>query len=198
MSNTSATGGYLTPDVATPDEDQALRRFLHDVLAGVTGLDNGLVRPAWQVNPPKTPDLDVDWLGFSVSEQRGDDAPFHEQHDDGSATLVRHEEVDVHCVFYGPGCMNFANRLRDGLYLSQNREALRSVGAGVVGFSPTVHSPELAGERFVDRSDVTMTLRREVKRDYPVLHFVGAYGEIDANRAGTTLIREWSAGEARI
>jgi hypothetical protein len=193
MSNTSATGGYLIQGAPAPSEGQALRRFLQSLLVGVTGLPNTLVRQSWEANPAPVPSIETNWAAFGIESQRpeaGD--PYHRQREDGSALLIRHEEMDVACIFYGPDAQANANLLRDGMYLSQNRESLYAVGMGLVGFSETFHVPELINDRFFDRADITMTLRREVRREYPVLHFLAADGLIHANRNVTTLTREWS------
>lgn len=193
MSNTSATGGYLTQGSPAPSEGQALRRFLQAMLVGVTGLPNNLVRQSWEANPAPVPSIETNWMAFGIESQRSEaGGPYHRQRDDGSALLIRHEELDVTCIFYGPDAQQNANLLRDGLYLAQNRESMYSVGMGLVGFSETFHVPELINDRFFDRADTTMTLRREVRREYPVLHFLAADGIIYANRHVTTLTREWS------
>ena len=193
MSNTSATGGYLLEGSPKPSEGQALRRFLHGVLVGVTGLSNSLVRQSWEANPAPVPSIETDWLAFGIESQRAEAGdPYHRQREDGSALLIRHEELDVACIFYGPNAQGNANLLRDSMYLAQNRESMYAVNMGLVGFSETFHVPELINDRFFDRADITMTLRREIRREYPVLNFVGADGAILANRDVTTLSREWS------
>lgn len=192
MPNTSATGGYLLQGDPKPIEGQALRRFLHGLLVGVSGLPTTLVRPSWQPNPPPIPDIDTDWLAFGISAVRpeaGD--PYYRQLDTGEGLTIRHEAIDVACTFYGPNAVGNAGALRDGMYIGQNRENLYLAGMGLVGFSDTIHAPELINDRFFDRADITMTLRREVRRTYPILHFVAAYGAIHANRAITTLHRDW-------
>lgn len=191
MPNTSATGGYLVPTTG-PLEDQALRRFVQAMLVGLVALAGDKVRPSRQKNPPPMPDVDTDWLAFWITNQKPDANPYHEQHAD-HATLIRHEEFDIMCSFYGPNCMGNAGKLRDGLYLSQNRESLFLASMGLVGFSDTTHVPELVNDRWFDRADITLTLRREIKRDYPILHFVAAYGTISGNRATETLSIDWSA-----
>jgi hypothetical protein len=182
MPNTSATGGYLTQTSSSID-GQALRRFLQSVIVGVTGLNATLVRPMWQQNPPPIPSIDVDWCGFAIMTQRHEKGAFHEQLNAGGATLLRHEELDLLCAFYGPNCLVNAGLLRDGLELiAQNREQLFLAGMGVNGFSDITHAPELVNDRFFDRADITMTIQREIRRSYDILHFVGASGTVTANR----------------
>lgn len=193
MSNTSATGGYLLQGTPRPSEGQELRRFLQSVLVGVTDLQPSLVRQSWQPNPAPVPSIETNWMAFGIESQRAEAGdPYQRQLDDGSSLMIRHEELDVACIFYGPDAQGNANLLRDSMYLAQNRESMYAVGMGLVGFSETFHVPELINDRFFDRADITMTLRREVRREYPVLNFVAANGLIHANRHVTTLTREWS------
>lgn len=191
MPNTSATGGYLTPTTG-PVDDQALRRFLQAMIVGVTGLTGPMVRPLWQKNPPPIPSIDTDWIAFGVVEQRPDANPYYKQKT-SSGELIRHEEIDVRCSAYGPACQAYTGRLREALYLAQNRGNLYLAGMGLVGFSKTTHVPDLINDRWFERADITMTLRREIRREYPVLNFVAAQGTIKANRATETLSMNWSA-----
>lgn len=177
MSNTSATGGVLT-QTAGPAEGQTLRRFLQTLVAGVTGLTGDKVRQSWQPNPPPVPAIDVDWCGISIVASRADENAYVQPLSAGGAYLVRHEELDVLCAFYGPGCMDNAGRLRDGLQLSQNRETLLLADMGLVGCSDMIHTPELVNDRYFDRADLTMTLRRKVKRTYAILSFVSVNGVV--------------------
>lgn len=188
MPNTSATGGILT-QTAGPTEGQTLLRFLHAVVSGVSGLGATEVRPMWQQNPPPIPGIETDWCGYGITDRRADANSYHKQLDLGGAELIRHEEFDVLCSFYGPACLDYAGRLRDGMQLAQNRENLFIAGMGLVGFSDIIHVPELVNERFFDRADITMTLRREIKRSYDILHFVAVDGIVVTE----TLSMNWSA-----
>lgn len=181
MGNTSATGGYLTPN-PTPNvlQDASLRTLLHGVVAGITGLGATMVRQAWNPTPAPVPAIEIDWAAFAVVSQLADfDAYEQEATDGSSSTQRRHESLDVLCTFYGPNCQKYAGLLIDGMRISQNRAALYAVGMGSFGFSAVTHSPELFNDRFVDRCDVTMSLRREVVRDYPILSFLAAEGMIE-------------------
>lgn len=183
MPNSSATGGYLTQTSSSVD-GLALRRFLQSVIVGVSGLGATLVRPMWQQNPPPIPSIDIDWCGFAIMAQRHESGAYHQQLDAGGANIIRHEEIDLLCAFYGPNCLVNAGALRDGVeMIAQNRAQLLLAGMGIKGFSEITHSPELVNDRFFDRADITMTIVREIRRGYDVLHFVGASGGIVANRS---------------
>ena len=180
MANTSATGGYLTPN-PTPvvTEDQALRQLIHGVIQGVTGLAADRVRQAWQSTPAPVLPLETNWGAFAIMVQRGDFDPYTIENDIGTfESMTRNEEVEILCTFYGPNCQANASYLRDGMAISQNNDVLFSVGAAVVGFGDIIHAPELVNDRFVDRADITMTLRRQIVRSYPILSFLAAQGTI--------------------
>jgi len=176
MANTSATGGYLAPTTA-PLDDQALRRFIHSVIVGVTGLATDKVRPAWQPNPPVRPAIDVNWAAYAIVNQTAEaGTAYQAMQADDTYKLKRHESFDVLVSMYGPLCQAYAGVLREGLEISQNREALYLASMAYVGSSSVIHVPELVNERWFDRADITLTFRREIVRDYPVLHFLSAGG----------------------
>lgn len=179
MPNDSSTGGYLPP-AADPLYDDALDDFLHDVVAGVTGLGNTVVRPRWQPEPPDLQAFGTDWVGFGVTSHRSDTHAFTDfsRTVPGSYFEQRHEVFDLFCSFYGPHADRNAARLRDGLQIAQNREALYLAGMGLVSASDLTSAPELIKERWLNRSDLTVTLRREIRRVYPVLYFLSSAGSI--------------------
>lgn len=192
MSNTSATGGYLT-QVAGPLEGLDLRRFIGTVLVGVSGFAPEMVRPAWQQNPPPVPGIDVNWMAFGITARRADNDPYQVEKDDGQRTLMlRHEELDIMLAFYGPDCLQKAAEVREGFELTQNTESLLLAGMAYIDLSDIIHAPELVNDRYFDRADTTLTIRREVRREYRILNFVSAYGAIHANRDITTLSRDWA------
>lgn len=186
----SATGGYLTPQYST-DDAVYLRRLLQSIIVGVTALQPSLVRPMWQPDPPPVPSISTDWCGFAIVAQRHEKGSFHEQFDESGAVLWRHEELDVLCAFYGPNCLTNAAVLRDGLEgFAQNREVMALNILGIGGFSDIVHAPELVNDRYFDRADITMVVRRELGREYEVLPFLHAQEWVKADRGESVLAVE--------
>ena len=192
MPNTSATGGYLQ-QVAGPLEGLDLRRFIGTVLVGVSGFEPELVRPAWQQNPPPVPNIDTNWMAFGITARRADNDPYQVETENGLRTLMlRHEELDIMLAFYGPDCLQKAAEVREGFELTQNTESLLLAGMAYIDLSDIIHAPELVNDRWFDRADTTLTIRREVRREYRILNFVSANGAIHANRDITTLSRDWA------
>ncbi|MDE2403051.1 MAG: hypothetical protein KGL90_15450 [Burkholderiales bacterium] len=177
MPNTSATGGYLQPaSTATPAEDVDLDAILQGMVAGITGLDGSLVRPRWQPTIPRTPEIDVNWCAIGVTRIIPDDnaAVLHSGSADGSDTLIRHEDIELLASFYGPMDGRYAAMLRDGIQIPQNLEAIRPYGLAFVKAGDMVAMPELFNQQWVQRTDLTLVLRRIVSRTYPVLNILSA------------------------
>ena len=184
MSNTSATGGYLSPvSAATPEDDKALELILQGAIAGITGLPGDMVRRRWQENSPKQPEPLTDWCAFCVTDITPDAGPAitHNSSGDGSDSYVRHESIAVLAIFYGPNGMANAARLRDGLAMPQNMEALQARGMALVETSPSLSIPELVNQQWIRRYDLHMGLRRKVERTYPVLNIVSAPVDIQTD-----------------
>lgn len=215
MATDSRNAGYLAPQASPAvDQDAAFHDFLHDVLAGILGLPDALVRPGWQSNPPPAPDISVNWAAFYVAEQVGDfdpyvvqvprpieadpdaDPPVEADPDFTMQQQQRGERVTLRVVHYGPACMSYAGLLRDGLDVEQNRATLKAAGIAVADVSSAVRAPEPVGAHYVDRADVTLTLDRIVRRVYPVLHFVAASGIINGNRGTSIVAANFNSSEA--
>lgn len=193
MSNTSATGGYLVPAASpAPLEGQSLNRFLQQFVVGITGLDPTLVRPRWQPEPPNMPAVDATWVAIGITSRRADTfaAIVRDPTGDGADTVQRHEEFDLLCSFYGPAADDTASMLREGLSVAQNREPLGLADMGLVSVSDTMAAPALINDRWQYRLDMTVTIRRQIRRTYPVLSILtaGITVTIDSTPPATSLI----------
>lgn len=174
MTNTSATGGYLQPTSppAPPLEDQALDRFVQQVVVGVTGMPGSRVFPRWQPDPPNLPD--GDWCGAGVLTRVGDTfaSEIHVSDGDGHDLIHRQEILGCQASFYGSNAGALSSLFRDGLSVAQNREALQRAAFGLVEVGEAVDAPQLTKEKWLRRVDVGFRLRREVLRSYPVLNLL--------------------------
>lgn len=180
MVNNSSTGGYLLPNPEFPTLPQSLtlKQFLQVALVGISGLDGVFVRPKWQREPPKQPDIDINWMAFAVTQSNPDANAYTGLKEDDTAILQRHETLEIQCSFYGPDCEDLASLVRDGFQIQQNLEGFRFANMGFVSVSQAIHLPELVHERWIDRVEMSIYLRREIQRAYPVLFFASAGGTI--------------------
>jgi hypothetical protein len=202
MANDSSTGGYLAPvDAQPPPEDAALDAIFQTMVAGITGIPGSLVRPRWQPVVPKQPEANVNWCALSVSSQTMDAGPaiMHQSSyfqdvvasdgspvttADGSAAdavnlngrdvMLRHEDIEVLCSFYGPNAKGFAHQLVDGLYVAQNNEQIKALDMAFTGTSDVRAAPDMVNEQWIRRYDLTLHFRRKVTRTYAVLNLLSA------------------------
>ncbi|HEX7826978.1 MAG TPA: hypothetical protein VF477_18900 [Mycobacterium sp.] len=187
----SSTGGYLLPNnpPAAPIEDAALDEFMGDIIAGCTGLDRDkFVRPRWQLDVPNAPARNVNWVAFGVMRRRADTFAVeqHDPTDQGTDVMIRHEELDLLASFYGPNCQAYGTLLRDGLSIAQNREPLFLAGMGVISVGDVTRAPEMLKSAWYGRADLPYSIRREVRRVYPVLNLLSAAGTVFTAGGPTT------------
>ena len=182
MSNTSATGGFLQ-EQSTPLGITALEDLWHDTICGVTGLDNTLVRPSRQLNPAQQPDALTDWCAFDIMRVSSD--PWldvvHVSTGQGSDSVVDHDRYEVGVVFYGPNADTNAGLLRRGLYVWQNRSALRSVGIALQSVGDPVTVPELDSMVWRQRVDLSARFIVESRGSYAVLNLLRSTGDINGD-----------------
>jgi hypothetical protein len=187
MGNTSATGGYITPQTGTgPTKSAALLAFFQGVIVGITGLTSTLVRPAYQKNQPTRPDIDTNWAAFRIAKITPDYSASSAEQSAATLTTGKHELIDVFVSFYGPDCMDYADRLDAGLDIGQNREALAAAYVAYQGASSITHLPEEFNERFYDRADMTITFKRQARRVYDIFPILGSSVQITADDAHDT------------
>lgn len=176
MANTSATGGYLQPTTPSPAYDVALDIQIQNFVVGITGLSGTRVIPRWQPRPPAQPERDVDWCAvgiLSVEAAYGHytrHVPTGEGYDEAEA----YETLELLASFYGPGSGRLAALLRDGLWVAQNREAMRSQGMALLDVRRITRVGEDVSGEWRQRSDLPISLSRAVSRRYPVLNLLQA------------------------
>lgn len=175
MPNTSATGGYLAGTGGVV-EDSALDAILQACVVGITGLPGQMVRPRWQPVVPKQPEPSVNWCAIGVTTSTTTDYPV-EQHigaGDGSDAFEKWEELALLASFYGPDAAGFASLLRDGLYVTQNREVLQASGIDLIDVGTRTAAPDLVNQQWIRRFDLPIRFRRKVERSFPVLNILSA------------------------
>lgn len=190
--NTSATGGYVVPGATpAPLEGQDLQRFWNQVIAGITEIDPTMVTPRWFSEPGNIPDAGVAWCAFGFGARPSDTFPqiVHEGGagvgGQGQDRLSRHEMIQVQTSFYDLGSESLADmyaaKLRDGLAIPQNREAMMTGGGFVLAYPGTIAPvPVVVKTRWLYRVDFDFYVRRQIDRVYPILNLLSAGGLIFA------------------
>lgn len=192
--NTSATGGYLLPAApAALPGNLTFQQFLQTIFVGISGLPSDLVRPSWQKYPPKQPNGDTNWLAIAQVRNKPDANAFLGVDTQGNNITIRHEELEIKCTFYGPDCDDNASLLRDGFQLSQNRDAMKTVGLNFKETTEAMRVPDLVNEVWIDRYELSVILRRQILRTYPILTFVSAHGTLETVVAGGPKTVAWNA-----
>jgi hypothetical protein len=182
---TSATGGYLVQtEVALPG-GLSLTQYIQQVIVGITGLQGTLVRPKWQKNPPKVlPNPEDNYCAFRVTTRTPDASAFHKLNDNGNGSVLqRHVELAISCSFYGSDCEKNAALLSDGLEIAQNRDALKAANIGVKDIGVAIYVPELHGQVWYPRCDITIVLKRQIDKNFSVLSFTGSVGTIEGQKS---------------
>lgn len=201
MPNTSATGGYLT-DTSTQLTQTELEDFLHDFLVGLSGIENTLVRPEWQVYPgvypgqnyhvPEIPDVTVDWLAFGLRNRDGKFSPSQYMDKNDVFHMERIEWMELFCIFYGPNSQEIAALTRDNLFVTQNNEVLTQNKMSFVRVDQIVDASMYINDRWYRRADLAITLGRLIKRTYSVVPFASANGTVTAEAEEKIITNNWT------
>lgn len=183
---------YILPRSTVPLPRQLnLTQFIQTVLVGLTGISGTLVRPKWQVIPPKQPDIDINWLAFGILSSTPDANAYLGVDSFNRQTSQRHEDLEISCSIYGPEALDVACLIRDGFQMPPNLEGLRSANMGFVEVSRALHIPDLINERWVNRYEMAIHLRREIQRVYPILTILSATGQIHTVLGNEEYLLDW-------
>lgn len=185
MPNTSSTGGILVPSASpAPLEGDALNTQLQPVLAGISTLAGPMVRASFQSETVDVPDAGNAWMAFRYTARPADEFPFQGFGPvSGLYQMQRHEEISVLCSFYDLGTSGLADYYaaltRDGLAIAQNLEALVPFEISLAKVGDVTPAPVLVKNRWQYRVDLPFSLRRLVRRTYPVVSVTGLSGTVN-------------------
>jgi hypothetical protein len=181
--NSSSTGGFLQPSqqppvLITTPPNLSLVQFIQTVLVGLSAFPGTLVRPDWQVEPPKEPDISVDWMAFGIQTATPDANAYIGFDQNDITYLQRNELLQVTCSVYGPNAYDNVGLVRDGFQIPQNLTSLKKANMGFAYDSPARHIPDFINGRWNDRWVTEIFLRRQIQRYYGILTFLSASGVI--------------------
>lgn len=191
MSNSSASAGTLNPKSTNSYGGLTLTQFLQNLLVGLSEIPGDLVRPKWQVEPPKNPDISVNWIGFGLSNFAPDFNAYVDMDEDDNAVLQRQEGFQLQCTIYGPDAIDTYGLIRDGVQIQQNLAAITAAGLGFVEITPGLRIPDLINERWCNRTECSLVFRRQIRRTYPILPLVSAAGKIHTVVGDEDYLVEW-------
>jgi len=189
-----ATSPFLAPDTTNNLNDEQLRNFLQQLIAGLTGIDGKYVRPRWQKNVGNAPTVDSDWISFGILNFKNDVFAYEghvpdriiqsqtynsqgyneggfggEVIEQAAYNFVhRMQEIEIMVTFYGPNAASLSDRFTLGLQLSTNREPLSKAGMALIECLDPVSVPTLLNELWQYAVDVRLRLRRQQVFKYAV------------------------------
>lgn len=196
--STSATGGYLLPKTTEkPPGNLTLMQFLQTVVVGVSGLPGSMVRPKWQVAPPKQPDIIDNWAAIGIKALTPSPNSYVGLDEDDNNVSYRQETIDLSCSLYGPDAVELSSLIRDGFQIQQNLEALTLANMGFVETTPALHIPDLVNGRFLNRLEMSIILRRQVRRTYSILPILSANGTVHTALGSEEYLMDFNSEDHR-
>lgn len=179
MANTSATGGFLVPaNSPEPLQGQSFEDFVQEVFVGISGISAKMVRPRFQPEGVNLPPANTNWMAFGATTYAPDTFAYVDERPESlestGVDIQRNETVTFLCSFYGPDCAKYMAQLRDGLQVPQNRETLVAAKMTLVEASNGQRVPSLVKEKWLDKIDLNIVIRRLILRNYPILSLLSA------------------------
>jgi len=193
----TAAPGYLNPasTVLLPKQ-LTLTGFIQTVLAGVSGLPGQMVVPQLQVDPPKDPDIEIDWMDFVIDVQRPDANAYENVDSDTGATdFQRNEDMEILCNVYGAHAHETYGLIRDGFQLQQNRAALYLSNMGFTKVTEAKRVPDLVNERFRTKLAFGVYIQRMIQRTYTIRTIVSMSGVVHTFLGTEPYLLPFAAGE---
>ncbi|MCG4261369.1 hypothetical protein K6W36_12415 [Acetobacter senegalensis] len=177
--NAPTAGGVIAASSLHAEADADLDLIIGDFVSSVTALPRNLVRRRWQEKPPEQPDRQIDWCAVGVTVTTPDQNA-NMQWANEQMSVSQHETLEVLLSFYGPNAGRNASTLRMGLSLSQNRAVLQANGMAFHSASAPVRVPSLVNQLWLPRTDITLRIRRNEQRIYPIPSVIESDGTINA------------------
>lgn len=161
---------YVLPTkTIQPPNGLTLEQFLQTVIVGISGLPGQMVRPKWQVAPPKQPDLNANWIGMGIDASTPNANAYLKEDDSGTSFISqRIERLDIGLSIYGPNALHIYGLIRDGFQIPNNLFQFFNAGMGFIEVTAGQHVPDLVNERFINRVVTTVSIVRMVQRFYGV------------------------------
>lgn len=149
-------------------------------MADITGLPLHRVVRRWLPRPGTRPGIDEDWIAVGVERVQTHGTPYQrgrkgQPEDAESGDVVREVHQTLHCIasFYGPNAAQIVDDFRDAAQLFQTNDSLKAQGLTLQGIAEdALQLPDLLGEQWVPRFDITFKLGRKVSRTYGVRDLV--------------------------
>jgi hypothetical protein len=183
---------YVLPGTTVPIPNKlTLTQFIQTVFVGITGIPGPLVRPEWQPEMPKQPDIQINWMALGITVAAPDANGYSGTNEDDEYVYQRHETLEIACAIYGPQALENYGLIRDGFQIFQNLAALRTANMGFVEVGPARKLPELINGRWINRVQTSVFLRREVQRTYPIPTLLSANGTIFTVLGNEDYLLEW-------
>ncbi len=172
-----------------------LEQFIQQLLVGITGIEGSFVRPIWQIEEPNQPTIDKNWISYGIiSSQPDANAWVATKETEDEEVVVesqRHELLNISLNIYGPLAFETAGIIRDGFQIPTNLQALVYAKMGFVEVGTAQRSPDLMGGRWVQRFNMSLFLRRQIVRTYPIPTLISAGGTIYSNTGNQTEETAW-------
>lgn len=188
--------GFLTP-TSNPvlPGGLTLTQYIQAMIVGVTNINGTLVRPKWQIAPPKQPDIATNWIAFGIQILTPDQLAYVGLLDDASsaASFQRQVLLQIDCGFYGSSAMENILIFQDAFQIQQNLDYLRAAKMGYRQITPAIRGPDLVNGRWVERLETSLYLTWQVQRTYAILSLESAEGTLHTTVNGEDYNSEWSA-----
>ncbi len=177
MPGNSSQNVYVTPNAPLTPFGQDLQRILQQWVVGVSGLSGSFVRPLWQQEPANIPDVGDTWAAIGITETTGDAFPYieHDPAGDGSDVVQNNETFVLATRWYGPDAGRLCATMVMSCAVPQNRDKLLPIKLIRVP-DRWLSVPVLFKERWQNRIDMNIVMRRQLDSRYAIFNLTSAQG----------------------